>query len=413
MKVKGGILFYALAVSIVIGLLMSAVILAGGCHRLLMDSDRTTEELVRNAESGIYYLCATPGDGITLTDLFGRGKDSVRLEREQWGAYDVAVSTAIRGNREETRIAMLGTLPGEKYALWLADMDRPLGLCGAAVLNGNCFLPASGVERMYIEGQSFLGTQLVHGVIQTSSRFIPACNQQRTTAFQQLFHTSEREDILLEDWNARAGNEEHSFSDPMFVLYSNDVISIGNDSLQGHILVQSAREIRVEQEAMLDNIILVAPRVVIEDHVEGRFQVFARDSIVIGRSVQMKYPSVAVILPSPGAVDHRGIRVGENSKIAGELFLDCKNDDTDLNEGIAVEPDAEITGDVYCNGTLQLKGTVIGSVTAQKVKLVTNSASYDNCLLGAKIDRDALNPEWLGSCLTSTQTVCNVLQWLR
>ena len=82
-------------------------------------------------------------------------------------------------------------------------------------------------------------------------------------------------------------------------------------------------------------------------------------------------------------------------KIFGGILLNT-NQTTDIkNNLLTVAKDALIVGDIYCNGILELKGNVKGSVFTNKFEYTTEYTSYSNLLLNTSIDKIALPDDFI------------------
>jgi hypothetical protein len=107
--------------------------------------------------------------------LYDGVQDSVDIRIDHWGVLDLVYANAFIGNRNISKTALVGdainnvTCP----ALYLADNNTPLLLCGKTIIHGDCFLPKTGVKRAFIEGQNFLGTKLIDGKISTAASALP------------------------------------------------------------------------------------------------------------------------------------------------------------------------------------------------------------------------------------------------
>lgn len=418
MKLHGGTLFYALALSVIIGLVMSSVILMEYYTRALLRKDVVAEEVERNAESGVTYACVFHSDEpINDVDLFGRGKDSVLIQRKPWGAFELCVAKAHTGDQSCERIAMLGSTPdvSNTYALWLADMDRPLKVTGTTVLRGTCFLPRAGIERAYIEGHSFAGRQLVHGDIKPSSRFVPQPVASKSTEMEGLFEYVLTDNDSLVTWEEISGTDEivQSFSGKTLVVKENVPIRI-DQPMSGQIIIISSVSIVITESSRLESVLIIAPIIRIMDKVHGAFQVFANDSIICGENVMLEYPSVLALFPKEKATVGSGIVIEKDCEMFCEIFAArSEKADAKVQSSISIDTDTKLIGSIYCGGTLDLKGSVVGSVTCEKFVLKTNSAVYENHLMDATIDLGSRDNNWLGSMLTSKdETTWNVLQWL-
>jgi hypothetical protein len=414
-KLHGGTLFYALGIGVIAGILMSSVIVAEFYHRMLLRSDLTEEEVVRNAESGIIYSCTHFTTDSTDVDLFKRGKDSVSMQRRMWGAYDVVISTAHTGTHSSTRIAMVGGEPNAKsdHALWLADMDRALSIAGSTILKGNCFLPQAGIERAYIEGKSFAGRELVQGSISASLRFMETYDDVRIKELQRMLRAKWNPADSVEGISSIDLTElDQSFLASPLVLFESSALILNNCRLTGQIIIYSPLSISVDESAVLADVILVAPKIYLAEQVRGNFQVIARDTITVGAHTALQYPSVLAIIPDELATEHPSLLIGRNAEINGSVFLACDQSGMQRTGNILLKENSIVQGELFSYGTVDLKGTVNGSVTCQKFVLKTNSAVYENALMDATIDTDARNSAWLSSLFYADNHSENVIQWL-
>jgi len=63
---------------------------------------------------------------------------------------------------------------------------------------------------------------------------------------------------------------------------------------------------------------------------------------------------------------------------------------------MAIDKDALVVGDIYCNGILELKGSVIGSVYTHKLQLETRSSKYADVILNGIIDTSGIPDNFVG-----------------
>lgn len=419
MKLQGGSLFYALAISVIIAMLTCSILLAEHFTRISLVNDITNEEVIRNAESGIILACNNEHEDYSQgrdVDLYGRGKDSVFIQRKPWGAFDVCISRAHTRNISFEKIALVGVneSPVNSYSLWVADMDRPLSITGKTELRGKCYLPKSGIERAYIEGNSYQGSCLVYGEMATSSRFMVPPDKNRLELIAELSKGKVADDDSVVSWNdlQSADTIARSFKENALIITGNYPIRI-HQNISGQVCIISSIAIYVERSSQLNNVILVAPRIEIEDETHGQFQAFARDSLIVGKDVRLEYPSILAVCADKLSPEFAGLVMHESAKIMGDVFGSVDGDDIRRHVTISVDHDAMIYGSLYCTDLVDLKATVIGSVTCAKFILKTNSAVYENHLINAVIDCTKRNDAYISSLLRKTDGGTNsVVQWV-
>jgi hypothetical protein len=121
--------------------------------------------------------------------------------------------------------------------------------------------------------------------------------------------------------------------------------------------------------------------------VRGNFQAFARDSLRTGKKTELTYPSVLGIITTKQSPPQTILLIGEENKIAGLIFGIQTVPDFTRTLLISISTKTEITGQVWSNDLLDLRGKVFGDVGCKLFRLKTNSAVYDNQLLDGEIDR--------------------------
>ncbi len=418
---RGGSLFYALAIAIIMGLVSASLLLSAYYTRLHILRDQSREEVIRNSKSGLELLLSEKNaieyDSPDETDLFGDGRDSVRLESKSWGAFEIAISFAHNKSFQHKLIAAVGWQAdvNDQTALILADMDRPLSITGETKLAGDCYLPKAGIQRAYIEGQSYSGNKMVYGTIKNSDRFLPEYNKELVKRIGELFEFQPRQtDSAISPEEVQlADSVTNSFSNKTLYVFSPGTILIHSEIIKGHVCLISRSSIHIGKNSLLQNVLLIAPYIKIEDGAEGEFQAFARDSLIVGKNVHLHYPTVLGIIATEKSPAVAAIIVGEKSKIFGQLFA-CRVE-TDFRKHVLINTGKEsiIYGEMYSSDLIDHKGIVYGFVACSKFELKTASAEYENHLMNAVIDRTKRSPWYIASALTRKKSDRKaIIQWL-
>ncbi|TND10226.1 MAG: hypothetical protein FD123_474 [Bacteroidetes bacterium] len=406
---KAGSIYYALAVSLLIALICGSLILFASGNRTQLQWSRRMTEVRTNAGSGMALLMGeqelVPYGKPVVLDLYGRLRDSVELQLKEWGLFDVAISRAFSGQENFMQAALIGFLPdtAEQTALVLADLDRPLSLCGKTELRGTCYLPKAGLKRAYIEGQSYSGDRMVYGETKTSDRFLPKLQDALIEKLQRLLKAEFSETDSVVDISALLENEtiKHSFLQRPLCFYSASPIDLSGRSLEGQIAVISGSKIIVGSETQLKGVLLVAPQIIFREKFSGQVQAIARDSLILEKEVRLRYPSVAAVVANENGVDHAAIWMQEKDTVEGTVL--AWRTATDFRKQVTAKLDKEtlVTGFLYSTGQVDLKGSVFGQVTCAKFLLATPSSVYENHLLNAVINRMKLPAEFaVGSLMT-------------
>jgi cytoskeletal protein CcmA (bactofilin family) len=419
--VKASSLFYAIAIALIIALVSSSLILFAYLNRLQVISCFQTEQLQRNASSGLAILMSDqnmvgPNDRKVL-DLYDKGSDSIALEKRSWGLFEIAIATAFSGNKKNTQIVQIGiVVNNNQTALYMADQDKPLSLCGNTLIKGVCYLPKAGVKRAYIEGQSFSGNKLIEGSIKESQKNLPEIKKEHLDNIvkmaQQVANTNEEEKETHAERQYGKDTLINSFENKTIVLVSNTTVRLDHQCYEGNILVISKKNIIIGAGASLQDIILFAPRIEIEANFKGTLQAFASDTILLAKKCTLTYPSVVGLIGT-GKTRSPLVFLMEGAEVKGVVFaLQESLIDQAKQVKMVLEKNAKVSGQVYTNGVLDLKGIVYGSVFCSSFILNTPSSIYENHLLNATIDNSKLSSNYVGMALNEKVIAKKIAKWL-
>ena len=148
-----------------------------------------------------------------------------------------------------------------------------------------------------------------------------------------------------------------------------------------------------------------------EKEFKGNLQIFASDSVIIQKNVTLTYPSVIGIVRNDQSPVVAVIVLSENDTIAGNVFAYKKAEEVLKQSGLIMAEKSLIYGEVYSNGFVDVKGTIIGSLMCNKILLKTPSSVYENHLLNVVIDRSKLSPYFVGINLVKESAIKKVVKW--
>ena len=78
--------------------------------------------------------------------------------------------------------------------------------------------------------------------------------------------------------------------------------------------------------------------------------------------------------------------IEEDVEIYGGIVMDGSSFREKQNNYIKVDRNSLVVGDIYCNGIIELKGSIIGSLYTHKLQLETRSSKYADVILNGVID---------------------------
>jgi hypothetical protein len=411
---KAGALYYAMVIAVLIGIITGSLVLYNYYQLQETAYYNTRKRLIDNANSGIQllmdrnFLIKTSNE--ETIDLYGNAVDTVVLKKMQWGIYSVASCTSFQGKLSHTKECILGTtrfFEDNNLCLYLADLNRPLAICGRNVITGNAYIPKAGIKQTYIEGLNFTGIKPINGIQKQSVGKLPVINSEVSNRMLSLFSGLQVSDSIINFSELIPFKTNRLFQENTICIYSAEDIILTNEMLSGNIKVFSKKSITVEKNNFLSDILLVAPSIVIRKGFSGNLQLVAHDSIVIEDNVSLSYPSSLFLAQSIG---NGRIYIGEDCTITGEIWLLDKS--SEKRSLVTISKNTTVEGIVYGSGYIMHQGILNGSLLCNKFYLKTNAAVYENQLLNSITDVTKLNNRFLFSELSPNPGKSAIIKWL-
>ncbi|HXD93108.1 MAG TPA: hypothetical protein VNX01_07825 [Bacteroidia bacterium] len=423
LNLKGGSLTYAVVFSLIVSIFCMTLVL------LFYYSSQSVSEYTDifraqlNAKSGINLLLsdqqivASPEK--KTIDLYGNGTDSVELERNYWGAFDLVTATSIQQNYRFGLSALTGLKSisdSGDIAIYLSDLNNPLKIAGETVIKGNCYLPEGTIKAGNMNGESFIGDKLVDGVIRKSSSqgmdfnrdFMGYLIKQFTLDTMKLNSDS----VINIDQFPLKDSVVNSFTNRPITIYSKGEIILSNVYLCGKIKVLSELGVIIKSSSQIKDVIVFAPDIEIEDGFTGALQAFATDSISVGEKCNLAYPSVLGVVRTVASKTNSSIKIHENSNFAGEIFGIQETADLAKHVFISLSADTKVIGRVYSCDLLETKGKVYGSIICNKILYTNSSSVYENHLYKAVIDITKLPDAFVGTSVLKFNSRKGIVKWL-
>lgn len=407
-------------VSMIVAAILVSLLFLTSNRRALMQRDAARQAVHRNLSSGLAYVQAhteLPYLRRQARDLFGEGRDSVKLEKKPWGVFDVAVVMSRRGRWADTVAALLGSQFSavNQSALYLTNENVPLSLNGDAQLRGGAYLPQAERPRdanLPLTGPARSGAAVTRRV-QPSRAMLPLSGDSTLGRLRDYAALNLQQ--LLPAGSTSAGelrSGHTSFTGPATVLFRAEPITLTGLALSGQTVVVSARRVVVEASAALENVLLLAPVVIVRAGFRGRVQIIARDTAALGPGCELLYPSAVCAVALAESAGGTQVLLGENSWVSG-VVLAAQPRGSSRPCVIRMGPGAAVQGQVFSAGTIENCGAVQGSVMCRRLVYRTPATFYDNYLVNAVLDRTALPPAFLTSPLLNAGAPLGIIAWLR
>lgn len=406
-RLKAGVLAYTMAVSLVVSVILSTIIILGYYARLQSLRYDINLKVDANLQSAEQLALSNPTSfdyfQPTRLDLFGEGEDTVVLERRPWGVFDYFKITAKHGRFERNSYFSIANTPSEKAksALFLVDERRPLSVVGSTRLTGTVYLPQSGIQSAYVERVGYQNDSLFYGKRLTSESDMPELNEDALDAVEEVSKYRNRLSYR------QSFNLEQKFSSDTLIRFSTFRLNV-NDTLSGFIWLD-ARKVVLDSLCRLDNVLVTADVIEFKKGFVGNGQFFAEDTIYVRTGAKVEYPSVLFV--SSGR-SNGSIQIENGAEVQGIVGVEG-----DVNNyyqrHIHIKSGGKVSGAVYCHGFLETYGEIMGHATVRKSLVNATSAIYENYFLNAEIDGTKQNEHFLVPPLWFYEENQKVLRWLR
>lgn len=399
---KAGILSYVLAIGMLVSTGLAMLILYFYYSRLeyvgYEQRIRLLENLDVGVKIGLWDHKNMEYHQPSILDLYGRGIDSLEIEKKRWGLFDLFQVRSFQKRVHFEKIFTTAHLPDKygKSAVYVNNERGIISVVGDTKLTGGCYLPMGGIQSAFIDRVGYTNDQLIYGEELRSDADLP------TVSFSDIF-TQYRDSIGLEPVEL---DTFYSFFDGPAILESSRLRL--SQKLTGHVVLKSKGRVVLTREAETSNLIVIASVIEFEKGFTGDGQFFATDTIVVRKDVHLHYPSVlGVYNPDEPAQ----IYIDDGAEVNGWLFMDGEEDGFRRRQ-IYIEDGGSVAGLIYCNGMVEMYGSVKGNVTTRKFLVSTQRGVYENYLLNAQIDAKALPEGFLTPSQWFYSDSMAVLQYL-
>jgi cytoskeletal protein CcmA (bactofilin family) len=413
-KLEAGALQYAIFISVLIALLVSAFMSLTYLQNHFKSKVSLYKNAVQNTDRGFSYAFknAIPYNKKSKFNWNENENSIIQLEKLHWGIFDLIKVKSKENNEVFQKAALVGGSVKNRIAIYMPDHSRSLVVVGNTQLIGNSFLPRSGVKRGNISGHSYTGSELLYGSIRQSGNNLPKIkNLNYLKNLQQILYENDSLEYIDLFEQQKVVN---SFFKPTRIFKQNSAIYLDHIQLTGNFIVQSDTLIRIDKTAKLKDIILIAPKIEVDDFVHGNFQAIVSLKLTLGNNIKLSYPSSLVLfqntINSSEKKEKSQIKIGSNSEIRGLVYSISEGNSSTYDAQIFIEENAVVIGEVYCYKNIELKGEVIGSVYTNGFVAHQNGSVYQNHIYNGKINANDLPVQFCG--LAFEGSTSNIAQWL-
>lgn len=415
LTLNGGALSYTLMISMLASMILGILILINHLHQRHLDRIYARELALNNAYSGLEKLLSQPihwGESVSWP-LFENEIDSVYIRTEKWGLMGLVHAKGIHGHGVANQSVQVGgSLPeAHRFSLLITEGREPLTLVGDTRIEGPVYLPNKGLRGGFIGRRGFEGTYPEQGVVYSNGReridILPSwldslAWEARLWTLGEVPNQHEIRDLVhFQPWDTST----YRIEVPGAVILRKGI------ELRGKVKIIAKEAIVVENGAVLEDIILMAPNIRIESGFSGQLQALATQKLLVGDSVRLAYPTFLCLGKSGREAGE--LRLGTASRLEGGIvYLDqAIGGQRHQADRCQTGPDAFVAGIIHASHNLDVSGSVTGRVSTGNFVVQTPGASYRNHLLDAHLSVRGLSQTYAGPLLFPAHAY-RVIQWL-
>lgn len=380
---KASSLINAIFVCIIVSAFCGCLVLISYYQNTLNNKLSSREDLInRNISSFNYFLNNSESieyNKVKEIDVFDDGIKSY-LEKKNWGFYDILVSKTVFKIDTITKIALVGNIKtSDNFVLYVTDYDKPLKLSGNTKIIGDIKIPNAKTEQAYINGQKGNSIE-IKGNQSKSDDKLPKITKDTHLNVSDLAHFS------IDKFNNKTAITNR-FDTYTKVIDLNNTSSLRDITLKGNFILLSRNELEIDRSAKLSDVVIIAPQVKINSGFKGNIQIVSKEKVIVEENVSLLYPSSIYIKNDTDAVL---VEIKSNSTIVGGIVINGNTYTNSLERKLTIEEGSTVVGNIYCYGSTQLKGNVIGSLYTDRFFLETDASNYENVVLNGSINKKTL-----------------------
>ncbi len=419
---RAGSIFYTIVITLIIAIITSSLILYNYQVGFYYQKLEQQKRLLSNTTSAINLLLSNQdfveANQSIKYDLFNTGNDTVVISRKYWGAFELISASASFATDTTYLSALTGANMNKSdlYSIYVADNNKQLNFTGAPIINGPAHMPIKGVGRANIAGMYYTGgNKLLNGALLKSKQSLPKYNNNQLQEIVNGFNLNsygQGNEVINIAGSLIKDSIISQFNKPTTVIINEGSFALSEIKLKGKIVLFSTGVVTVANDASIEDVIIFAPSIVVEQNFQGNFQGFATDSVIINKNVKLNYPSMIGLIQTNNSSTQSGIAIAKGTVIKGDV-LAIKEPGLQNNIiGVRIDKGATLLGNLYTNGFVELSGTVGGSVTCNNTRLTVGKAIYDNYLATCKIDIGLLPENYISSNLLYINNTKGIAKWL-
>ena len=408
---------FAILVATIIAILLGSFLTLSQTHLFFNTQSRILLNIIDSTNAGIEYSLKKEhviADSISMeNDIF-----TTKIKKTSWGGYLKIASIASARTKSFSKMALTGgRVANPAIGIYLSEDRLPLLLVGNTVIEGEAYVSDLGIQPGIISGHYYNGKELVKGNISSGKGALPELDPVWLNDIRKL---QEYIPLNSDEVIPSQAINKNSFFENTYFVYDENRITI-NETYIGNIIIKSKTEVVITNTAQLTDVVVIAPRITIEKGFGGRASFIAQERITLSENVKLDYPSSLIVVNTkndetkPVPNGEEPIFIADGSRIGGTvIYLDEREEKTDNRMNsiahVAIAPLGEINGYVYCQGNVELKGTVTGAIYTNRFLAREFGSVYINHIYNGKVLGKNLDPAFGG--LPFKESDKAIVKWL-
>lgn len=260
-----------------------------------------------------------------------------------WGLYKILPSWSVSKGDSSFQAAILGA-EYERNApiLTLNKSTFPLKISGKTYLKGSLILPTEIIEKKFNK-VSPTHLELNIDSIQVCPETPPTLPVFNIPVFEHSTPNSLDQDI---HFNSFRSNTKTLQIDHDFLL---------SDSLVGNIIIKSKSTITISKNAFLENVIIDAPKVKIQEGFTGCLQI-KTNNLILNQNITLLYPSAIVLKLDATS----SIYVPDSFSLNGAFIIRAQ-------QGSEIQLNGSMNGLIQSNQPIKISGQYSGQIICPSI----------------------------------------------
>jgi hypothetical protein len=387
---KASSLTKAVFLCLIISIFCGCLVMLSYYQNVLLQRFDLEEKLMRRNTAAFNYLIKNSDEldyGVSNNiDVLEDGYVSV-VEKKQWGFYDIFLCKTGFGTDTISKINLMGfnSYKSNKLALYVTDYDIPVKFSGKIEISGDVKIPNGKYEQTYINGKKGNNVK-IKGKQLKSERKLPKVDKSIVVDLKK--------GLTIDLQNENQTNVfTNSFHQKTKIINMDETFLPKGFSCKGNFILNSNSTIAIDSSFKLNDVIVNAEKIIVKSGFKGNVQIVAGNEVVIEDNVMLYYPSSVYV---KNDIDTTSVFIGINSKLAGGVVITGNLQSASSTRKLLISQGAKVIGDVYCFGSTELKGAIIGTLYSDRLFLKTKSSKYENTLLNTIINRNRLPNHFVG-----------------